>query len=61
MLQDAHGSSWYEPPNEDVRIQGSFRRDNGHATDIVRRPKPSRDMDGSKLSQRKSIVRPSEE
>jgi hypothetical protein len=24
-------------PNEDVRIHGSFRRDNGHATDIARR------------------------
>jgi hypothetical protein len=24
-------------PNEDVRIHGSFRRDNGHATDIGRR------------------------
>ena len=24
-------------PNEDVRIQCSFRRDNGHATDIARR------------------------
>ena len=25
-------------PKEDVRFHGSFRRDNGHATDISRRP-----------------------
>ena len=25
-------------PNQDVRIHGSFRRDNGHATDIAARP-----------------------
>jgi len=25
-------------PNQDVRIHGSFRKDNGHATDIAGRP-----------------------
>jgi hypothetical protein len=34
LLTTARGTN---RPNRDVRIHGSFRRDNGHATDIARR------------------------